>query len=211
MLLVDFVIDWGILYRVNSNLKLGLLLLVINVFVLGYVLWNEWLKHLKPFDPVIVALEVETRHPELASVLVSYTQFKEGDGGQNVSAELVEAMRQQARDLTRSIDFREVVDFAQIRKLLMASAGITLFFLVISVNWQSHATSLLRRLAGVDANYPTRTQVVNVSGDRVVRIGDPVVVTAGAEGVIPRQGTGCFTYDPGKRGCQFCCSLQINT
>jgi len=189
MLLVDFLIDWGILYRVDSNLKLGLLLLIINVVVLGYVLWNDWLKYLKRFDPVIVALEVETRHPELASVLVSYTQFKEGDGGHGVSAELVEAMRQQARDLTRPIDFREVVDFAQIRKLLMASAGITLFFLVISVNWQSHATSLLRRLAGVDATYPTRTQVVNVSGDLVVRIGDPVVVTAGAEGVIPQERT----------------------
>ncbi|MCP4593376.1 MAG: hypothetical protein GY842_21785 [bacterium] len=188
MLLVDFLIDWGILYRVNSNLKLGLLLLIINVVVLGYVLWNEWLKHLKPFDPMIVALEVETRHPELASVLVSYTQFKEGDGGHGVSAELVEAMRQQARDLTRSIDFREVVDFAQIRKLLLACAGITLFFLVISINWQSHATSLLRRLAGVDATYPTRTQVLNVSGDLVVRIGAPVVVTAGAEGVIPEEG-----------------------
>ena len=189
MLFVDFLIDWGILHRVNSNPKLGLLLLIVNVVVLGYVLWNEWLKHLKPFDPVIVALEVETRHPELASVLVSYTQFKEGDGGHGASAELVEAMRQQARDLTRSIDFREVVDFAQIRKLLMASAGITLFFLAISINWQSHASSLLSRLAGVDATYPTRTQVVNVSGDLVVRIGDPVVVTAGAEGVIPKEGT----------------------
>ncbi len=189
MLFVDFIIDWGILYQVNSNLKLGLLLLIINGVVLGYVLWNEWLKHLKPFDPVIVALEVETRHPELASVLVSYTQFKDGDVDSGASVELVEAMCQQARDLTRSIDFREVVDFAQIRKLLLASAGITLFFLLISVNWQAHAASLLSRLAGVDASYPTNTQVVNVSGDLVVQIGTPVVVKAGADGVIPKEGT----------------------
>lgn len=188
MLFVDFLVDWGILYQVNSNLKLGLLLLIINGVVLAYVLWNEWLKHLKPFDPVIVALEVETRHPELASVLVSYTQFEEGDIDHGASPELVEAMCQQARDLTRSIDFREVVDFAQIRKLLMASAGITLFFLVISINWQAHAASLLSRLAGVDASYPTSTQVVNVSGDLIVQIGTPVVVKAGAEGVIPKEG-----------------------
>ncbi len=115
MLAVDFVIDWGILFRVSRDLNLGLLLLIVNIAVLGYVLWNEWLKHLKPFDPVVVALEVETRHPELASVLVSYTQFPEGEGDHNASPELVEAMRQQARELTRTIDFREVVDFAQIR------------------------------------------------------------------------------------------------
>ena len=189
MLAVDFVIDWGILFRVNSNLNLGLLLLIVNLGVLGYVLWNEWLKHLKPFDPVVVALEVETRHPELASVLVSYTQFPEGTRDEHASPELVEAMRQQARELTRTIDFREVVDFAQIRKLLMVCAGITLFFLVISINWQAHTTSLLRRLSGIDATYPTRTQIVDVSGDLLVRAGDPVIVTVGAEGVIPEEGT----------------------
>jgi hypothetical protein len=189
MLAVDFIIDWGILFRVNSNLNLGLLLLIANVAVLGYVIWNEWLRHLKPFDPVIVALEVETRHPELASVLVSYTQFKEGDGNHGASPELIEAMRQQARDLTRSIDFREVVDFSQIRKLLMVTGGIAAFFLIMSVNWSSHASSLLQRLAGVDATYPTQTQIVNVSGDLVVRLGDGVVVSAGASGVIPEAGT----------------------
>ncbi|MDP6523769.1 MAG: hypothetical protein QGH15_06060 [Kiritimatiellia bacterium] len=189
MLAVDFIIDWGILFRVNSNINIGLLLLIVNIGVLGYVLWNEWLKYLKPFDPVVVALEVETRHPELASVLVSYTQFPEGTRDEHASPELVEAMRQQARDLTRTIDFREVVDFAQIRKLLMVCACITFFFLIISINWQAHTSSLLRRLSGVDATYPTRTQIVDVSGDLMVRAGDPVIVTVGAEGVIPEQGT----------------------
>lgn len=189
LLIVDFIIDWGIFFQANSNLNIGLLLLIVNLAVLGYVLWKEWLRHLKPFDPVIVALEVETRHPELASVLVSYTQFQEGDGDHGTSPELLEAMREQARDLTRKIDFREVIDFSQIRKLLMVSAGITLVFLALSINWSSHATSLLRRLAGIDATYPTRTQIVNVSGDLVVRIGDSVVVSAGAAGVIPASGT----------------------
>ncbi len=71
----------------------------------------------------------------------------------------------------------------------MFSAGITLFFLVISINWQAHTASLLRRLSGVDATYPTRTQIVDVSGDLIVRAGDPIVVTVGAEGVIPEEGT----------------------
>ena len=41
LLIVDFIIDWGIFFQANSNLNIGLLLLIVNLAVLGYVLWKE--------------------------------------------------------------------------------------------------------------------------------------------------------------------------
>ena len=101
MLVVDFLIDWGVVFRARVEGRFGVLLLVVNIAILIWVLWHEWLRHLKPFDPVLVALDVEAKHPELSSVLVSYTQLKGPMANQpNVSADLIAAMRDQAIERT---------------------------------------------------------------------------------------------------------------
>ena len=76
LVLLSLIIDWQILFRSRVTGTPQMFLLVINLVVLGWVLWREWFRHLKPFDPVRVALEVEATHPELSSVLVSYIQFQ---------------------------------------------------------------------------------------------------------------------------------------
>ena len=189
LLLADFVIDWFIL-RGKAGGGFGLLLLLVNIAVLAWVAWHEWLRHLKPYDPLITALDVESRHPQLTSLLVSYTQLKgQADGQPNVSAELVGAMREQAVELAKPVNFREIVDFGQLRNLFFVMGGVVLFFLVISINWRGHFGTLFQRLAGVDAEYPTETQVTGGSGDLVVRFGDPATVSAtAAAGVIPEAG-----------------------
>ena len=186
---LDFLIDWGILARTGASAKFGYLLPVMNVAVLLWVLWHEWLRHLRRYDPLRVALEVESRHPELSSVLVSYTQLEGTVEKQpNVSRDLIEAMRGEAVLQTRSLDFREIVDFGQLRNLLFVTVGSLLLFGAISINWREHVGTLFQRLLGAEVEYPTRTQVVDVTGDLLVRLGDPVTVSARAAGVIPEAG-----------------------
>ena len=190
MLTVDFLIDWGIFFRARMSAQLGIVLLVVNFLVLGWVLWHEWLRFLKPFDPVVVALEVETRHPELSSLLVSYTQLKGPLEDQpNISRDLLEAMRRQAIIRTRPLDFREVVDFGQLKKLLITSGCVLLAFGAIGFNWNEHFRSLMMRLCGMNAEYPTRTQILDTRYDEVVRSGDSAVITVSTGGVIPEDGT----------------------
>ncbi|MFP6854985.1 MAG: hypothetical protein VB980_04315, partial [Opitutales bacterium] len=121
MIRVDLVVDWQIFFRSRWEAP-GILLLTLNVLILLWVLRREWFRHLKPFDSLRVALEVEKKHPELRSVLVSFTQFKDFNAKEGqASPALLQAMRNQAISLTRPLDFNEVVDFGQLKRLALVS------------------------------------------------------------------------------------------
>ncbi len=187
---LSFLIDWGILSRAELHGGVGLLLLLVNFGILTWVLWYEWLRHLKPFNPVIVALEVEERHPDLSSLLVSYVQLeKPRDDQPNVSSELIDAMRGQAISVSRPFNFGEIVDFRQLRNLFIAAIAVVLLAAAMSVQWKEHVGTLIQRLAGVDARYPTKTTVERVTDKIIVRVGDEANIVATASGIIPESGT----------------------
>ena len=197
LILVDLIVDWQIFFRSRISGP-TVLLLVVNVSVLCWVLWHEWLRYLKRYDPVRVSLEVEGKHPELLSVLVSYTQLK-GSAAESsrASPALLGAMRGQAVTLTQPLDFREVVDFRQLRNLLVVAVCSVAFFTAVSSVWSGHMRSLLLRLVGVEAPYPTRTQIGEVTGNLTIKEGDSIEIAAEAKGKIPKAGRllVCFESD----------------
>ena len=165
LLVVDLLIDWQIFFRERWETP-GILLLLVNLAVLGWVLWNEWLRHRKPFDPVRVALEVENKHPQLRSVLVSYSQFKDMDPEKvQASPTLLKAMRDQAVSLTKPLDFNEVVDFKQLKNLGLVCLATLLCFSAAGLQWKDHMRALFMRLIGENADYPTNTTIIRVAVD----------------------------------------------
>ena len=78
LLAVDFLIDWGLFAKTQMSGATGLSLLLVNIGILGWVGWREWWRHLRSYDALTTALEVEKRHPGLSSLLVSYMQLKDG-------------------------------------------------------------------------------------------------------------------------------------
>tara|TARA_Y100001968_G_scaffold325071_1_gene365720 strand:+ start:1796 stop:3469 length:1674 start_codon:yes stop_codon:yes gene_type:complete len=196
MILVDFVVDWQIFFRSRWETP-GILLLVVNAVVLLWVLWHEWFRHLKSYDPLRVALEVEKKHPKLRSVLVSFTQFKDfKTEGSEASPELLKAMRKQAISLTRPLDFNEVVDFSQLKRLAVVSLASIGFFLLINAQWESHMQMLFKRLLGEDIEYPTETSIISTSGDIPIKEGNSTMIFAEVEGKSPKQGI-LFIRDEG--------------
>lgn len=190
LMVVDFLVDWGIVFRNRLTIQPGLVLLGINVLILSFVLWREWLRHLRRFDPLMVALAIEDLHPELSSRLVSYVQLDGPIKNQpNVSVELIEAMRDQTLLRTQKLNFREIVNFAQLRNLVLAAGCVLLTFGVVSATNQKHLQVFLQRLAGAPTGYPTATQITSVSGDLTVRDGGTTTVTARVKGVVPEKGT----------------------
>lgn len=190
LLVVDFLLDWGVFARANPDAQLGGALLVVNLAVLGWVLWFDWIRHLRPYDPVLLALAVEKRHPQLSSLLISYLQLRDSHRGESgVSSELLAAMRSQAVAESRGFDFREIVDFSQIKVLLGTALVVFLLFAVLSISQREHFGVLLERLAGSKTPYPTRTRIAQVSGDLTVRVGADATITAVASEVIPTGGT----------------------
>ena len=192
LLAIDFIIDWGLFAKTGMSGGIGIFLLLVNLGVLGWVLWHEWLRHIKSYDAVTTALDVEKRHPGLTSLLVSYMQLKDGPSSdqENVSQDLINAMRDQAIERSRPIDFKEIVDFGQLRKILTMTVGIFLAFAVIGAFNPAHTATLLKRLAGMDAEYPTQTVVSSTTGNLTIRIGADATIsaTASTDHEIPAAG-----------------------
>ncbi|MFP6899986.1 MAG: hypothetical protein VCA36_03520 [Opitutales bacterium] len=191
MVLIDLVIDWQIFFRSRWETP-GILLLVLNAMVLFWVLWREWFRHLKSFDSFRVSLEVEKKHPELRSVLVSYTQLKDFDAEEaKASPALLDAMRKQAISLTRPLDFREVVDFRQLTNIALVSLASIGIFVAVTFEWQEQMSLLFKRLLGENLEYPTETIILSTSPSITIKKGDTVkiVTMVDSRGVIPESGT----------------------
>ena len=199
MVLVDFVVDWQIFFRSRWETP-GILLLLVNVVVLFWVIWHEWFRYPKPYDPLRVALEVEKKHPELRSVLVSFTQFKDFNAEETkASPELLKAMRKQAISLTRPLDFNEVVDFSQLKRLAVVSLASIGFFMLINAQWETHMQMLFKRLLGEDIEYPTETSIIATSGDISVKQDNYAMIFAEVKGKDPQKGSLFIRYEGGEK------------
>ena len=190
LVLVTLLIDWLLLLPGWGRV----LLLAVNLAALGWVGYRQWWSRLEGFDAVRMALRVERQHPELASLLVSYVQFegKAGGGGRGAASDaLVASMCEQAIERTSRIDFREIFDATELRRLGMYCAGVLVVFTLIGVNWSDAMRVLGTRMLNprADIGYPTRTQIEHVTGDIVVRQGDAAELRVVAGGVIPAQAT----------------------
>ena len=192
LLAVAFLIDWGLFAKTQMSGITGLTLLLVNVGILIWVYHREWGQYLKSYDPLTTALEVEKRHPELSSLLVSYMQLKdEPDAHEgNVSQDLIKAMRDQAIEFSRPIDFKDIVDLGQLRKIGAVAVALFLIFSIAGIFNREHTGVLFQRLLGKDAEYPTNTVITGTSENLTIRVGGEPVITAtvAEDGDIPENG-----------------------
>ncbi len=197
MLLLDLTIDWLFLLPGYARL----LLLAVNIAAIGRVAYRRWWRVLQPYDPVRIALQVERDHPQLQSLLVSYVQLGEEGGPALASPQLVAAMRRQAVEQARPIDFAGVVSLRDLRRLALFCAACLIVFGAMSVNWPNVLRTLLLRMLNPTAQvaYPTRTRIDSFSGDVVVRQGDPIALSARVSGLAPMQAELLVRGDDGRR------------
>lgn len=166
-----------------------LVLLAGDLSALAWVLWRHWWQGLYRFDPLRMALRVEKHYPELRTLLVSYVELRgELPEWRGVSEHLLEAMRQQAVETTRPIDFKQILSYAELKRILIVSACVVVFAAAVSVNWPEHMRIFLARMLGANAEYPTRTHLAGME-DLVIKQGESVTVTIQASGMVPAEGT----------------------
>lgn len=182
--LTDFLVDW-LLHAPGWGRAL---LLAANLLVLGAVFFLRWWRNLRPYDPLRVALQVERKHPELGSLLVSYVQIGDETAARTgASRALVAALRRQALELTAPVDFREIVAFRELRRVAVVCAALVLGFGALNVRWHEHFRVLALRMLNLGSvqGYPTRTTILSVTGSLTVQQGRDVNVLAKAGGLIP--------------------------
>ena len=188
LLLVDFIVDWWFLLPGYGRS----ILLVVNLGTLAIVAYRSWWRHLARFDAVRIALQVEDRHPDLRSLLVSYVQFADVRADpEHMSPQLIAATRRIAAEATRPIDFREIIRWRDITRVSLFSAAVVLFCGTLSLNWPEFFSTLFLRLInpGASLAYPTRTHLESITGNVTVPQGSPVTIEVVCSGQAPLNGT----------------------
>ena len=167
LIITDLIVDLLIWKGIGDN-QFGAGLLIINIGIIAFVLYHEWLRHLKPYDAVKTALQVESKNPKLSSILITYTELSE-ESNANTSEEIVQAIREKANEKTESINFQEIVSWGQIQKVFGISLAIIIVFILISINWKEQVATLFDRLTLGGSNYPTQTVIkkVHVEGQEM--------------------------------------------
>ena len=191
LVLLDLLVDWLFLASYRAPGWARTVLLAINAAALLGVAYVYWWRHLRRYDPVRLALEFERKHPELKSLLVSYVQIDDDAlAAMHASPVLVAALRREAVEVTRPMDFREIVSFKELGRLLAFSACVLAGFGGVSAYKSEFFRTLMDRMLhpAVHVEYPTRTTIDKVSGNLSVQQGASVQITATCAGEIPRRG-----------------------
>jgi hypothetical protein len=166
------------------------LLALAVVILLVRLVHVELLRRLRPYDPARLALQVETAHPKLNSVLISSVQFARGGMLAGASPSLIRAVQRSAARECKPLDFGAIVRFDRLRRPAGIAAVAAVALLVVGIAWPGHLWAMTRRMVNPfsTVRYPTRTRIDVLSGDMVVRQGARVELAARASGEVPDDG-----------------------
>ncbi|MCU0878547.1 MAG: hypothetical protein MUF06_12240, partial [Pirellulaceae bacterium] len=196
LFLFDLVSDWS--FGLPGPARL--VLLASNLAILAWVGYHQWWAALRRYDPLRVSLAVERLNPDLKNLLVSYVQLDLGrDDPSRASRQLIEAVRQEAVRQAEPLDFLAVVDFRRIRNLLLATAVVLLAFTLSGAFAAEFYRVLAIRLADPNSSlgYPTRTQILEETGDQSVQQGKPLRLSLTAGGEVPDEALLQIRYGDG--------------
>jgi hypothetical protein len=187
LILADLVLDWSL----DLAGPVRLALVAGNVLVLSGIAWRVLVRRLRRYDVADEALQVERALPRMNGLVISSVQFRdEGALGPGVSRELARAVRRQAAQATAGLDLAKAWPAVPLRAAFAAGLLAVLGLGAVGA-WKGPFLWVLAcRMANPASAraYPTDTTIEVLSGDQVVRMGDPVTLQARAGGVIPAAG-----------------------
>jgi len=199
LILANLLIDWLFLLPGYGRV----ILLLIDIGVLGWILYRQWLCYLERYNSFQIALQIEKKYPELKSALVSYVQLSVPDESSEplISTQLIEATRRQADNIVKELDFGAIVNFKKLMRLSALAVGAAILFTLVSLSVPRFISILFYRMSNPSANltYPTRTKIQFITGDVTIRQGEPVELIAQCQGEIPEEGTLFVKFAEGNR------------
>lgn len=184
LLLAMWAIDWALDLPPSGRIVLLLLALA----GLGSVLYQRWWRRLKRYEPRRVALQIESAYPQLRSSLISYVQLAEN--GDDRASPLIALTRRHAVEAAGEVDFYRIVRFAELRRLMLSAIAAIGVLVILTLVWPTTFRIFTHRLflPLSTVQYPTRTQLAEVSGDQMLPQGATFALHATAAGLIPQQG-----------------------
>jgi len=152
---------------------------------------------LRPPSQEACALLVEKKWPKFRGRIIAAVQFANPRHTPDQSP-LVEILQQQAEGGTGALDFGEIVPGRPLARRLFMAVTVTLLFGCTMVHYAPGSVALLERVFLLPAKVPRKTEVICISKDKTIPVGDSVVIEAEAIGIIPSHGRVTLKYDSGR-------------
>ena len=182
LFVIDYLTDIPYVIRISAC--------VIGIIYALYYFNKHYLKKARiQLSAEEVSLRVENHNPTLQSRLISLLQFqavKKLPAG--VSENLVEGMCDQAFDQVQGIRISDIVDHSWIKKHIKRIFIISLIIGATIALAPNYALAFAMRFVDPSAAYPTRTQITNLSIEKVIPAGDPFDIVVTASGELPELG-----------------------
>ena len=187
LFLVGMLIDW--LTYMPSAGRVVILITLLTVSL--YRAWRCGWRHVRLFDSVHTALQLESHHGDLQSLLVSAIQLRSQVGQDTASSALSERTCLLAEQAAADLRPRHVVPFKPLQRPAVYAAIVVVVIAVFAAVNGPFLTAGLARIFNpwVSIEYPTKTQIVLEQQEMVVKEGDTAIISAQLTGVIPSQAT----------------------
>ena len=185
MFLIGMAIDW--LAHLPAPGRVAILVILLGVSLCKA--WRAGWRHVRLFNPVRTALQIEEHHGELESLLVAAIQFRAAESAHGTSEALREVTFRRAEEAAAPLRPQEIVGFQVLRRPATAALVLAATIGVFAVlNGPFLSAGLARIFAPwLAVQYPTRTQLELVQGDLVVKEGHSARIEARVSGVIPSR------------------------
>jgi len=142
------------------------------------------------------ALMVEKHFPKLRGRVIAAVQLSK-PGFTRDSPELVHAIQQDTDQRTATVNFNEIVPGRRMQSRLLMALAVAIIWLAYLIICAPGSGALLERVFLLPAQVPRKTEVLCLTGDKTVPMGENVLLEAQASGIIPSHGRVTLTDDSG--------------
>lgn len=187
LFLLGMFIDWMTYMPATGRVAI----LVVILGVAFYRAWRCGWCNLRSFDAVAIALQLESQHGELNSLLVSAVQLRQQTPTLSDSSELREHTCQLAENAASDLRIEQAVPFTPLRRsAVLVTLLIAVMVIFSVVNGPFLAAGFSRFFnPWLNVEYPTYTQITIAQDELVIKEGENASITAQIGGIVPRQAT----------------------
>jgi len=187
-------LDW----LINLNLFFRALILAGDIWLLTYFFRKQLGPLIKrPPNVEACALMVEKKWPRYRGKIIATVQFA-GPRFTNDSPELVQSVQREADAATGALDFGQIVPTKLLKRRIWMALIVIITWLGLMVATAPGSIALLERVFLIPVKVPRKTDVICLSGSKVIPSGESILLEARATGIIPSHGRVTMTDDAGR-------------
>lgn len=183
LFLVGMAVDW--LLDLPAAARVLALVLILVVAILKA--WQHGWRNLRKYDATHTALQVETKHGGMESLLVTAVQFRDSGSASNGSETLREKTCRLAEEAAEPLRAKDAVSFKGFRRFILLALIPVLIIGGLAVYNGPFVAAGFGRIftPWLAIEYPTRTLIEINEGDRIVKEGQGLRLVAKISGEVP--------------------------